>query len=78
MIVGNRNGSTGAEVSKVGLEASKISLSVKTSQFMDEMSEHEGEQDLDLGGKRGIKLWQLLGGIGGGLGEFEGVDVLWD
>ena len=45
---------------------------------MEEISEHEGEQDLDLVGKRGIKLWQLLGGIGGGLGEVEGVDVLWD
>ena len=42
---------------------------------MEEISEQTGEQDLVLG-TSGPRLWQLLGGMGGAEGEFDGVDVL--
>ena len=38
----------------------------------------DNEQDLDLGkmGVGGARLWHLFGGIGGGIGEDDGVDVV--
>ena len=55
-----------------------FSESKKTSPFMEESSEQEGEWDRDLGTTIGPRFWQFLGGIGGRLGEVDGVEVLGD
>ena len=63
--------------SKGGTRWSAASPSVKTSPWIELTSEQDpdSEQDLDLG-MGGARFWHFLGGIGGGIGDEDGVEVV--
>ena len=56
----------------------RSSESENTSPLIEERSEQVGEWDRDLGKLIGPRDWQVLGGMGGGIGEVEGVEVMGD